>query len=140
MFITSDPLELMNEFANTGQANFHQWHTVYARFPRNFFVGIWGNNTKIAIFLGNEQAVRKAVVESVEACLTSLTYFQPSEHPHASWTMSNIVKIFDWYSPHTAQPTLVFEDDAGRQSLHPPNEQPVTEKLVWCVPARRELN
>lgn len=134
MFTTSDPLELINEFVNTGQANFHQWPTVYLKFPKSFFLGIWGSETKIALFLGNEQAVRNAIVGSVEACLTSLTFFEPVVQPNVNWKVANIVKIFDWYCLDAAKQTLVYEDETGKQARHFPTEQPVTERLVWRAP------
>lgn len=133
MFVTYDPLELINNLVNTGEANLKHWPSVYLKFPKAFCIGIWGVDSKVSIFTVHEPVLRRVIIESGETPLTSLTLFTPDEPPGTRWTMHNIIKVWVWYSSEKAEPRLIFEDDTGQKNVETSVEQPLNEELIWTA-------
>jgi hypothetical protein len=131
MFVTCDPLELINKLVNTGEANLKYWPLIYLRFPKAFCIGIWGVDSQVSVFTVNELVLRKAIIESAETSLTSLTLFAPDKSPGVRWTVHNIVKVWECYGSGESEKRLIFEDDTGRRNDESPIDQPLNEDLIW---------
>lgn len=140
MFVTYEPLELINELINTGEANLKHWPLVYLKFPTPFCIGVWGGDNQVSLFTKYQPVLRRAITESIETPLISLTLFEPEELPGAGWTMHKIVKVWIWYGLDQEEEGLIFEEETGQKNDPRPKEDSWNDQLIWTSLAGRHDN
>jgi hypothetical protein len=103
-----------------------------------FCVGTWGNDNQMSIFTVDKHVLRKTILKSDEAPLTSLSVFLPDKKDVVRWAVHSIFKVWEWYSPEAAEFELIFGDETGQMPTHSSKEERLNAKLIWSSPILAE--